>query len=104
MASLELSAAFVIVKIGLLRQRLDIVGIPVNVVSLIEIWLTGWLFYVSINGNNSCMTASDTGTIQWSILGPILSAIFVSPLFEIEKLSNYADENYIAMWNLALNL
>ena len=37
MASLDLSAAFDVVNIGLLRKRLDIVGIPADVVSLIEI-------------------------------------------------------------------
>ena len=48
------------------------------------------------------MVASETGTIQGSILGPILNAIFVTPLFEMEKLSNYADDNYIVRWNFCI--
>ena len=42
---------------------------------------------------------SDTGTVQGSILGPILYAIFVSPIFDLEKMSNYADDNYVIKWN-----
>ena len=99
MASLDLSAAFDVVNIGLLVKRLDIIGVPTDVVSLIETWLTERLFYVSINGDNSCLMSSDAGTIQGSILGPILYAIFVAPLFDLEKLSNYADDNYIVRWN-----
>ena len=41
----------------------------------------------------------DTGTIQGSRLGPILYAIFVSPLFDVEKMSNYADDNFIIRWD-----
>ena len=37
----------------------------------------------------------DTGTIQGSRLGPILYTIFVSPLFDLEKMTNYADDNFI---------
>ena len=100
MASLDLSAAFDVVNTELLCKRLDIVGIPADVVSLIRLWLTNRLLYVSINGDNSCLLATNTGTIQGSILGPILYAIFVSPLYDLEKLSNYADDNYIVRWNI----
>ena len=104
MASLDLSAAFDVVNTELLCKRLDIIGIPADVVSLIKTWLTERLFYVEINGNNSCLISSNTGTIQGSILGPILYAIFVSPLFDLEKLSNYADDNYIVKWNTNLEV
>ena len=53
MASLDLSAALDVVNIGLSVKRLDIVGIPADVVSLMETWLTGRLFFVLINGDNS---------------------------------------------------
>ena len=79
MASLDLSAAFDVVNIGLLVKRLDIIGVPTDVVSLIETWLTERLFYVSVNGDNSCLMHSDAGTIQGSILAPILYAISVAP-------------------------
>ena len=103
MASLDLSAAFDVVNVELLLKRLNIIGIPSDVVSLIETWLSQRLFYVSINGEDSCLTASETGTIQGSILGPILYAIFVSPLFDLHKISNYADDNFIIRWSRSIN-
>ena len=39
------------------------------------------------------------GTIQGSILGPILYVIYVSPLFDITNLSNFADDNYALTWS-----
>ena len=39
------------------------------------------------------------GIIQGSILGPILYAIFISPIFDIEKLTFYADDGFPAVWN-----
>ena len=39
------------------------------------------------------------GTIQGSILGPILYAIYVSPLFDLEQLTNFADDNFVLGWN-----
>ena len=49
------------------------------------------------------MIGSETGTIQGSILGPSLYAVFVSPLFDLQKLSNYADVNFIVRWNMSIN-
>ena len=37
---------------------------------------------------------SDVGTIQGSILGPILYALFVSPLFDLTQITNFADDNF----------
>ena len=48
------------------------------------------------------MKFSETGTIQGSRLGPILYDIFVSPLFELDKMSNYADNNFIIRWLIDL--
>ena len=31
---------------------------------------------------------------QGSVLGPVLYAIFISPLFDLEDLSAFADDNY----------
>ena len=57
------------------------------------------MFYVDIDGLCSYLKSWDTGTIQGSRLGPILYAIFVSPLFDLEKMSNYADDNFIIRYN-----
>ena len=103
MASIDLSAAFDVVNINLLIKRLKIIGIPTDVIELIEIWLKNRLFYVDIDGNCSYIKSSDSGTIQGSRLGPILYAIFVSPLFDLEKLTNYADDNFIIRWGKVMS-
>ena len=99
MASLDLSAAFDVVNIDLLMKRLTIIGLPRDVLSLIEVWLKNRLFYVEIDGLVSNFYNINHGTIQGSILGPILYAIFVSPLFDITNLSNFADDNYALTWS-----
>ena len=40
----------------------------------------------------------ETCTIQGSRLDPILYVIFVSLLFDLEKMTNYADNNFIIRW------
>ena len=80
MASIDLSAAFDLVNTNLLIKQLQIIGLPTDVVRLIKLWLTDRSFYISINGENSLLIDLGGGTIQGSILGPILYAIFVSPL------------------------
>ena len=99
MASIDLSAAFDVVNIGLLIKRLKIVGLPGDVVSLIEVWLKNRLFYVEIDDMVSNLYNIDHGTIQGSILGPILYAIYVSPLFDLTDISNFADDNFALTWS-----
>ena len=50
------------------------------------------------------MFDSDDGTIQGSVLGPILYALFVSPLLDLTQLTNFADDNYCVEWNANLAL
>ena len=95
MCSLDLSAAFDLVNVELLLKRLRVVGLPDDVISLIKCWISVRYSYVSVDGNNSIIYGSETGTIQGSILGPILYAIFVSPLFDIVNMTNFADDNYV---------
>ena len=71
-------------------------------INLIKIWLEGRMFYVNIDGQCSYIKSCDTGTIQSSWLGPILYTIFVSPLFDLEKMTNYADDNFIIRSNKVL--
>ena len=51
----------------------------------------------------SWIKSSDSGTIQGSRLGPILYAIYVSPLFDLEKMTIYADANFIIKSNKILS-
>jgi hypothetical protein len=41
-------------------------------------------------------------TFQGSILGPILCAIFVSPVFDVEFMLAFADDNYLPKVNCAI--
>ena len=102
MSSIDLSAAFDVVNVKLLLKRLQIIGLPSDVIGLIKVWLSNRLFYVDINGECSYIKTSDSGTIQGSRLGPILYAIYVSPLFDLEKMTNYADDNLIIRWSHCL--
>ena len=99
MASLDLSAVFDTVNIDLLIERIKILGLPTDVVDLVELWLKGRSFYVSIDGINSLQLDLVCGTVQGSILGPILYAIYVTPLFDLYNLTNFADDNFIVRWN-----
>ena len=99
MASLDLSAAFDIVNIKLLLKRLKIVGLPGDIIDLIRVWLNDRYCYVCVDNNNSCLYQSLSGTVQGSILGPFLYAIYVAPIFDICNMSNFADDNFVIGWN-----
>ena len=74
-----------------------------DLVKLIEIWLTKRKFYLELDGQVSHVLESEDGTIQGSVLGPILYAIFVSPLFDLANLTNFADDNFILEFNAKVN-
>ena len=99
MASLDLSAAFDVVNVELLLLRLQRIGLPNDVISLIGNWLSLRYFYVSVDGNSSVIHELSVGTVQGSILGPILYAMFVSPLFDLAKMTKFADDNFIIKFN-----
>ena len=103
MASLDLSSVFDLVNVKLLLKRLKILGMPMDLIGLIEVWLTDRKFYVEIGGICSRIYDSNDGTIQGSVLGPILYAIFVSPLFDLTNLTNFADDNFIIEFNSQIN-
>ena len=94
-ASLDLSSAFDLVDIDLLMKRLKIMGLPMDIIELISVWLRDRSYFVNVDGENSKFYDLFLGTVQGSILGPVLYALFVSPLSDIEYLLTYADDNYI---------
>ena len=75
------------------------IGIPEDIIQLLEVWLRRRYFYVEANGSNSEIIENNIGTIQGSILGPILYAIFIRPLYDIEKITTFADDNYIVSYH-----
>ncbi len=50
---------------------------------------------MSIEGENSTLYNLLLGIGQRSTLGPILYALFVAPLFDIEYLEGFADDMFI---------
>jgi hypothetical protein len=50
---------------------------------------------VSIVGENSTVFDLLLGTVHGSILGPILYAIFIAPLFDLECLEGFTDNIFI---------
>ena len=94
-ASLDLSSAFDIVNRELLFERMKIFGIPNDVMQLIKAWLNERLFYVECGGATSSIYEDNHGTIQGSVLGPVLFCLFIRPLLEIEELTTFADDNYM---------
>jgi hypothetical protein len=101
-ASLDLSAAFDVVDRDLLFVRLELMGISNDVVQLLKDWLHERIGYVEVNGNSSYMKNSDCGTVQGSVLGPILFSLFIRPVYDLEELTTYADHNYVMRDNVNL--
>ena len=104
MASLDLSAAFDVVNVELLLKRLKIMGLPPDIINLLNKWLNNQFFYVSVGDGNSFVYGTSVGTVQGSILGPVLYALFVSPLLDLEKIILFADDNYVLVWNKHVGL
>jgi hypothetical protein len=94
-ASLDLSAAFDVVDRQLLFKRLETIGMPEDVTTLLKDWLQDRMSYVEVRGSSSYMRNSDSGTVQGSVLGPILFSIFIRPIYDLEELTTYADDNYV---------
>ena len=103
MASIDLSSAFDVVNVKLLLKRLRLLGLPDDIISLVGNWLSLRYYYVSVGGKCSVIHSLNVGTVQGSILGPILYAMFVSPLFDLAKMTKFADDNFIIKCNKFLH-
>jgi hypothetical protein len=66
LASLDLSAAFDVVNVNLLLVRLRKIGLPTDVISLLESWLKDRQCYVKVR--NSCSQYFDSRVNTWSYL------------------------------------
>jgi hypothetical protein len=94
-----MSATFDVVNVDLLLVRLKKMGLPTDVINLLESWLRDRQCYVEVRNCCSQYFGSDVGTVKGSILGPILFSLFLSPLLEKEDLISYADDNYLIKSN-----
>ncbi len=76
-------------------------GMSGDVIKLINVWLNERTDYVSIDGVNFVLFNLLLGTIQGSILGPVLYAVFVWPLFDLEFILAFLDDNFISRISLS---
>ena len=67
LAGIDLSAAFDVVDVKLLIKRLTLLGLPDDVVELIEIWLRERFFYICVNGLESIIAVTWYGIVQGSM-------------------------------------
>jgi hypothetical protein len=94
MGSLDLSAAFDVVDINLLMKRMITLGLPTDWIELLETWLRDRAAFVEVSGHRSMLYDVNIGTVQGSILGPVLFSLFVSPVFGLYNIIAYADDTY----------
>jgi len=95
LTSLDLSAAFDVVDHQLLLKRMKKTGIPNDIIELIKNWLINREAFVEINGDTLYFFKVPKGTVQGSVIGPLLFAIYVKDILSIEPLTVYADDNYL---------
>jgi hypothetical protein len=94
MGSLDLTAAFDVVNTDLLLKRLEKLGLPQDWMELLEAWLRDRAAFVEVSADRSMIYDVNIGTVQGSILGPVLFSLFVSPVFGGNNIVAYADDTY----------
>lgn len=82
------------VNIDLLLTRLAVMGLPKDILELLKEWLTGRVAYVEVEGSCSEFFDVVSGTVQGSVLGPVLFNLFISPFLETGNGPVYADDSY----------
>lgn len=94
--SLDLSSAFDIIPHELLFKRLALSGLNHRTTDIIIAWLSNRNAYIESGLNTSTYFDIKSGSIQGSVLGPILFSLFIDPIFDIlEEMLAFADDSYI---------
>jgi ribonuclease P/MRP protein subunit RPP40 len=91
-ASLDLSAAFDVINVSELLRRLITMGIPQDIVGLLSNWLQNRIAYVEINSCCSEFFDVKAGTVQGSVLGPILFNLYIRQLLATHNAICFADD------------
>jgi len=94
-ASVDLSAAFDVVNHDLLYVRLRRSKVPEDVIDLIKSWLTDRTGFVECGSESSEFFKIPYGTVQGSVLGPILFSILIAPMLDKFDATAYADDSYL---------
>jgi len=71
------------------------VGLPDDIIMLINSWLANRTAYVEVGNESSYFYDITKGTVQGSVMGPFLFAIYVKNMLELEPVTVYADDNYL---------
>ena len=95
---LDLSAAFDTVDHRLLLHRrleFGVMEIPLN---WLQSYLEGWTQFIKVDRHESQATEVDEGVPQGSVLGPLLFAVYCSPIADViahhgVQYHQYADDN-----------
>ena len=93
-ASLDLSAAFDVINVNELLRRLENMGIPKDIVVLLSNWLQNRNAYVEIEMTCSEFYDVKYGTVQGSILGPVLFNLYIRQLLVVHTPICFADDGY----------
>jgi hypothetical protein len=95
MGSLDLTAAFDVVDVDLLMKQLLTLGLPSEWLDQLEAWLRDCATFVEVSADCSMHYNVNIGTVQGSILGPVLFSLFIFPVFELNNIVAYADDTYM---------
>lgn len=77
--SLDLSSAFDVVDIETLIKRLQVMGLPINIINQIKKWLSNRSAYIETLDNCSEIYNVNQETVQGSVMGPMFFLLFISP-------------------------
>jgi len=98
--SLDLSAAFDMLRPDTFNSLLKD-KIPIELLGMLQEFLSNRKFYVEINGKASSVIEIDRGCPQGSVLGPILFNMYTSCIKEKLPsdafLTSYADDSYVVL-------